>query len=703
MENTTRANRLINEKSPYLQQHAYNPVDWYAWGEEPFRRALEEDKPVFLSIGYSTCHWCHVMEEESFENDDIAAILNDHFIAIKVDREERPDVDQIYMLATQAMTGAGGWPMSVFLFGDKKPFYAGTYFPQQRRHNHPGFAELLQAISQAWRDNRKGLTGSAEKITSFLGSISPQSASQHIDAGWSEIGFQSLRQIYDAEHHGFGTRNKFPRPATFSFLHAYGRRTGNEEAIAMARETLTAMAEGGMYDHLGGGFHRYSVDRLWRIPHFEKMLYDQAQLVVSYLEMFQLTGTPFFARVAEETIDYVLRDLRDPRGGLYSAEDADSVNPYNQEERGEGAFYLWQADEIEKLLDSDDAQLFLDRYGIEKNGNALEDPAEEFTGRNILYIHTSLAELAAERDMRITAVRESLDRSKAALFAQREQRIRPFLDDKILTSWNGLMLSALARAGRILGKSRYLKEAETVASFILENLMVDGRLLRRWRDGEARFDAVLEDYAFFIQGLLDLYDATHNCAHLRKAIDLSSQQIDLFADSDGGFFTSQEKPDLLTRMKETHDGAEPSGNSVAALNFLRLGRMLSQAKWTTTAEKTIRTFGSELENQGSAMVLMLAALELSLHPPTQLVIAGNTSSPDTQALLTQVQRRYLPQLQVLLADRGENQHFLLQYIDHIGGMTRIENKSTAYLCKDYSCQAPTINPQKLAELLEQIS
>ncbi|HKJ65093.1 MAG TPA: thioredoxin domain-containing protein, partial [Desulfopila sp.] len=534
-------------------------------------------------------------------------------------------------------------------------------------------------------------------------SSSPQSASQHIDAGWSEIGFQSLRQIYDAEHHGFGTRNKFPRPATFSFLHAYGRRTGNEEAIAMARETLTAMAEGGMYDHLGGGFHRYSVDRLWRIPHFEKMLYDQAQLVVSYLEMFQLTGTPFFARVAEETIDYVLRDLRDPRGGLYSAEDADSVNPYNQEERGEGAFYLWQADEIEKLLDSDDAQLFLDRYGIEKNGNALEDPAEEFTGRNILYIHTSLAELAAERDMRITAVRESLDRSKAALFAQREQRIRPFLDDKILTSWNGLMLSALARAGRILGKSRYLKEAETVASFILENLMVDGRLLRRWRDGEARFDAVLEDYAFFIQGLLDLYDATHNCAHLRKAIDLSSQQIDLFADSDGGFFTSQEKPDLLTRMKETHDGAEPSGNSVAALNFLRLGRMLSQAKWTTTAEKTIRTFGSVLENQGSAMVLMLAALELSLHPPTQLVIAGNTSSPDTQALLTQVQRRYLPQLQVLLADRGENQHFLLQYIDHIGGMTRIENKSTAYLCKDYSCQAPTINPQKLAELLEQIS
>ncbi|MFN2353155.1 MAG: thioredoxin domain-containing protein [Desulfopila sp.] len=703
---TSSPNALIHEKSPYLQQHAYNPVNWFAWGEEPFNVARRDDKPVFLSIGYSTCHWCHVMEKESFENDDIAKILNEHFVSIKVDREERPDIDQIYMLATQAMSGGGGWPMSVFLFPDKKPFYAGTYFPPEPRYNHPGFPELLNTIARTWLDNRKGLAESAEKLTAFLRKSSRMDAGENLEQRWSENGFQALAESYDSDYHGFGTTNKFPRPCTLDFLLAYHSRTNNDDALSMVEKTLRAMALGGMYDHIGGGFHRYSVDRQWRIPHFEKMLYDQAQLVVSYLQMYQHSGDDFFAGVAEETIEYVLRDLQHPDGGLYSAEDADSINPYDPDEKGEGAFYLWQDQEILDVLDESEAGDFIACYGIRRQGNALADPAGDFSGRNICYLAKPIAETAGVLKINEEELRQKLARARRKLLVRRNSRVRPHLDDKIITAWNGLMMSALAQAGRILDAPAYIDAARRVAEFIFSNLMSGAQLQRRWRDGEARFDGVLEDYAFVIQGLVDLYGATHNGDYLEKAIALTATQNRLFADPDGGFFNSQESADLLTRMKETSDGAEPSGNSVAAMNHLRLGRMLNRSDWYTTGEATIKAFGAILERHGMALPFMLKALEFSLRPHQQLVVCGSPDSEDTRALLRQANKKYNPQLQVLLADGGDNQKVLERYLDSIGAMagnsSSVATKSTAYVCRNYTCDTPTDSAEELARQLDTI-
>jgi uncharacterized protein YyaL (SSP411 family) len=704
-DSTSSPNALIHEKSPYLQQHAYNPVNWFAWGEEPFNIARRENKPVFLSIGYSTCHWCHVMEKESFENDDIAKILNEHFVSIKVDREERPDIDQIYMLATQAMTGGGGWPMSVFLFPDKKPFYAGTYFPPEPRYNHPGFPELLNTIAKTWSDNRKGLAESAEKLTAFLRKTSQMDAGEKLEQRWSENGFQALAESYDNDYHGFGTTNKFPRPCTLDFLLAYHSRTNNDDALGMVEKTLRAMALGGMYDHIGGGFHRYSVDQQWRIPHFEKMLYDQAQLVVSYLHMYQYSGDDFFAAVAEETIEYVLRDLQHPDGGLYSAEDADSINPYSPDEKSEGAFYLWQEQEIRDVLD--EVEDFIGCYGIRQQGNALADPAGEFAGRNILYLEKPISEAAGMLNKDGEELRQKLARARQKLLARRNSRVRPHLDDKIITAWNGLMMSALAQAGRILDAPAYSDAARRVVDFIFTNLMSGAELQRRWRDGEARFDGVLEDYAFVIQGLLDLYGATHNGDYLEKAIVLTATQNRLFADPDGGFFNSQESAELLTRIKETSDGAEPSGNSVAAMNYLRLGRMLNQSDWQKAGEATIKAFASILEKHGMALPFMLKALELSLQPHQQLVICSSLDSEDTRALLRQANRGFYPHLQVLLADGGDNQKVLEKYLDSIGAMAEnsgdVTTKATAYLCRNYTCDKPTDSAEVLAQQLGKIS
>lgn len=699
---TGKPNRLIKEKSPYLLQHAYNPVDWYAWGDEPFARAQKEDKPLFLSIGYSTCHWCHVMEKESFENQEIAEILNNHFIAIKVDREERPDIDQLYMLATQAMTGGGGWPMSVFLFPDAKPFYAGTYFPPEPRFNHPGFPELLTVIVRTWNENRDGLQGSADKVMDFLENVSRTEPAAQLASGWSDTGFQALAESYDRQYHGFGDTNKFPRPSCFDFLLSYAYRTGNSKAVSMTRETLRAMALGGMYDHLGGGFHRYSVDRQWRIPHFEKMLYDQAQLIISYLQMYQLSKEQAFADIAEETIAYVLRDLQHPGGGLYSAEDADSVNPYDPGEHSEGAYYLWQEKEIRECLGKETAEVFNFCYGVQPDGNALADPAGEFTGRNILYREKSAGEAAALFALSSEEVVDILQKARRSLLTRRNGRTRPHLDDKIITSWNGLMISALAQAGRILKSPEYIHQAERVAGFLLDNVQEDNLLKRRWREGEARFDGVLEDYAFLIQGLLDLYAASHVPAYLQSAIDLTQTQEQLFSDPSGGFFSSQKSAGLLTRIKETYDGAEPSGNSVSALNFLRLGRMLKRDDWTDIGEKTIKTCAKTLAAQGLAMPLMLKALEMSLLPPQQLMVCGDPGAKDTTTLLKEANSRYLPHLQIVFADGDSNQKLLAGFSARFHDFERINGKATAYLCKDFTCQKPTTDPQELARLLNEM-
>ena len=701
-KNTNRQpNNLIHEKSPYLLQHAYNPVNWYAWGDEPFTIARRENKPIFLSIGYSTCHWCHVMEKESFENEAIAALLNKDFISIKVDREERPDIDQIYMIATQAITGGGGWPMSVFLFENKKPFYAGTYFPPEARYNHPGFPDLLGSIMKAWLDNPKGLRESAEKITTYLQASGRLEAADTLNTAWLETGFKALQESYDSRYHGFGTNNKFPRPACLDFLLQFYYRNGDTLSHAMLSKTLRAMAMGGMYDHIGGGFHRYAVDRQWRIPHFEKMLYDQAQLITTYLHGYQQSGEEYFAVIAEETIEYVLRDLQHPDGGLYSAEDADSENPYDTTEHGEGAFYLWEESEIRDLLGEPEVEIFIAAYEVQQNGNALEDPAGEFTGRNILFREKSIDDLAKNFGEDKSSISNLIQESKSKLLQVRNARTRPHLDDKVITAWNGLMISSLAKAARILNSSRYLIEAKRVTGFIIDNLLEGNDLRRRWREGDARFDGVLEDYAFFIQGLIDLYQACHDPEYLQLAVGLSEKQIELFADKEaGGFFNSRESAGILTRIKESYDGAEPSGNSVAALNFLRLGRLLNKSDWIDIGEKTIRAFGGMLEKHGSAMPLMLTALELALSPPQQLVIVGDKESEKTISLLHAADAVYKPHMSVLFADGGKNQKVLSQYLDSISDMAQSADGPCGYFCENFSCKSPTADPAFLHRLLQ---
>ncbi|HEU0142207.1 MAG TPA: thioredoxin domain-containing protein, partial [Bryobacteraceae bacterium] len=518
-------NRLANEKSPYLQQHAHNPVDWYPWGEEAFERARREDKPIFLSIGYSTCHWCHVMERESFESESLAEVLNRFFIPIKVDREERPDVDRVYMTFVQATTGGGGWPMSVWLTPELKPFLGGTYFPPDDRYGRPGFRSVLEQIAKAWESDQTRILQSSHDVLAELEKhVQVKGDAAYLDDRILESGFNVFRRTYDVRLGGFGNAPKFPRPAVFNFLLRYYRRTGNQEALHMTVNTLKAMARGGMYDHLGGGFHRYSVDARWFVPHFEKMLYDQAQLAIAYLEAFQITGEAWLQETARGILDYVLRDMRSPEGGFYSAEDADSViDPAQPHEKGEGAFYIWSAGEIRSLVDSPVLDWFQYRYGVEAAGNVQEDPQGEFTGRNILYEAHTVEETAERFDLPEAEIRRGLEEATQKLLAHRSGRIRPHLDDKILTCWNGLMISAFAKAGQVLGESKYSEAASTAADFILSKLYerYSGRLLRRFREGEAAIPGFLDDYAFLAQGLLDLYETTFDIHHLDTAIRLT--------------------------------------------------------------------------------------------------------------------------------------------------------------------------------------
>ena len=692
-------NHLRHEKSPYLQQHTSNPVDWYPWGEEALIRARTEDKPIFLSIGYSTCHWCHVMAHESFENQEVADFLNHYFISIKVDREELPGIDQIYMAATQAMTGSGGWPMSLFLFPDTRPFYAGTYFPLQSAYGRPGFLELLQLIHTAWLKDRKSLSLSAEKVTAYIQENNPDSG-RSLTRSWMEKGFAQIRDSYEPKYGGFSQAPKFPRPVVMDFLFHYYKSSGQGEARDMALYTLEQMAAGGMYDHVGGGFHRYSVDGQWRVPHFEKMLYDQGQLASIYLSAFQLSADPRYKKTASEILDYVLRDMQDPGGGFYSAEDADSVNPYDLAEHGEGAYYLWTEEEINSLLTGQEATLLRAYYGVKRNGNALHDPQKEFVGRNILYQAKDSAQIAREGQVSEEALEEYLRKGRAKLLSQRKKRIAPHLDDKIITAWNGLMISALARAAVILEEDRYLLAAQRAADFILKNLVVGGELKRRWRDGEARHPAALDDYSFLIQGLLDLYRAEHVPSRLVEAMDLSEQQIALFSDEKGGFYDTPQGAGLLARMQAAYDGAEPSGNSVAALNFLRLGSLTGKKQWSELGKKSIETFGKTLEAYPAVMPLMLTAMDFQLDKPRQIVIVGEADGEDTKGLLREVHSRYLPHTILLLADGMENQAFLEKNLPFLATVVKSEGRATAYVCEDFSCKMPVNTRQALAKLLD---
>ena len=700
MNDTRKTNRLIDEKSPYLLQHAGNPVDWHPWSEEALALAREQDKPIFLSIGYSTCHWCHVMAHESFENEGIAALINRAYIPIKVDREERPDIDQLYMTATQAMTGSGGWPLSVFLLPDGKPFFAGTYFPPLPRYGHPGFSDILQTIEKIWFEDRVKLTDSAEKITHYLRETSSVRHAVSLPDDLPAKGLAALSSMYDRSYGGFGTGNKFPQPAYLEFLLRFYRQTGSSEALEMVVETLNAMTAGGMYDHVGGGFHRYSVDRQWRVPHFEKMLYDQAQLISILLDTSLVTGNRHYAAVARETLDYTLRDMR-REGGFFSAEDADSENPYKPEEHGEGAFFLWREDEIDSLLGQNEAIIFKAAFGVQPNGNALNDPAQEFTGRNILYRQTGDRELARRFGRTEAEIADILHNARQILLQRRTQRTRPHLDDKVITAWNGLMLSALAKGSRVLEDDRYLQAAEETADFILSKLQVDGQLKRRWRDGDSRFEATLEDYAFLIQGLLDLYAADHDPKHLQQAVDLSHRQQAGFADPAGGFFDTLASTGLITRLKERWDGAEPSGNSVAAMNLLRLARLTGDSSWQDLAEGTILAAADILEQQPAALPMMLAAHLQHTGKARQVVISGNRQDEDTRRLLRETDKHYLPDTTVLLADGAANQSYLAKLLPFIGEIEKRSDRASASICEGMACRLQTSDPDELARILRE--
>jgi len=612
-------NQLQHSNSPYLLQHADNPVNWYPWGEEAFKKAEREDKPIFLSIGYSTCYWCHVMERKVFMDEEIAVQMNKNFVNIKVDREERPDVDRVYMTAVRALTGGGGWPMSVFLTPDLKPFFGATYIPPEGQGERPGFSELANRIYNAWQNNRSEVIKQANRLTDHIKeNSSPDLEPQNVNADALTSAFESFKGRYDAEYGGFGSAPKFPQPSNIDFLLAYYKEMGTKKALEMVEFTLQKMGASGTYDHLGKGFHRYSTDEQWRVPHFEKMLYDQAQLANSYLKGYKITGNKAFAEIARQILDFTNRWFYHPEGGFYSALNAESPPPENPDgEEEEGAYYLWTKSEIENHLPEQQANIFNHYYGVEANGNALKDPHNVFTGKNILYVNHTVAETANHFELSEQKTKKILKQAEETLYNIRIERPKPFLDDKIVLSWNGLMISAYANAYRILDNEAYLEHAEKSFRFIMDTMYQEetGTFKRRFRAGEARFDAHLADYAYFVQGLIDLYHATDKKSYLDYAIRFTDKQNELFYDPENGAFydTGSKNNNLLVRTKEFYDGARPSGNSVSVHNLVRLAQLTGNEVYAQKAKASIQYFGKYLNQSPAAMPEMLQALTIYLN------------------------------------------------------------------------------------------
>lgn len=699
-------NRLVREKSPYLLQHAHNPVDWYPWGEEAFQKAKREGRPIFLSVGYSTCHWCHVMEEESFSNPEIAKLMNEHFVSIKVDREERPDVDNVYMQVVMAMTGSGGWPMTVILTPALEPFFGGTYFPPEDRWGSPGLKTLLNTIAQKWKTDRKQILESSGSITGAIRAEAQTKAAESRVLGEKtlEKAYQQLRSQFDSRFGGFGRAPKFPRSHTLSFLLRYWKRAGDPGALEMVGKTLQEMAKGGMYDHIGGGFHRYSTDGEWRVPHFEKMLYDQAILSKTYLEAYQATGKEEYAAIAREIFEYVLRDMTGPHGAFYSAEDADSApDPAYPKEKSEGAFYLWSQDEILKALGKEKADIFNFHFGVGPNGNAPQDPHGEFKGQNILYVAHATDETAKRFEKSQEEVRAALEASKEILFSIRSKRLPPHLDDKILTDWNGLMISSLAFGSRVLNEPRYRDAAQKAADFLLENMKrKDGRLMHRYREGEVAIAGFIEDYAFFTHGLYDLYEATFDPRYLEEAKFFLQDMFRLFWDEAGRgfFFTGSDSEKLIARTKELYDGAIPSGNSVAALSLLRAGRLTMDRKIEDWGRSTLDAFSAEVDRFPSGYSQMLIALDFAIGPSGEIVIAGGAEESGTQEMIRVVYSRFLPNKVVALhPTEGTMAKKIEALSPFIKDQIALGGQPTAYVCENYICAFPTTEVSQLKRLL----
>ena len=681
-------NRLINETSPYLLQHAHNPVDWYPWSQEALDAAKKLDKPIFLSIGYSTCHWCHVMERESFEDEKIAKIMNEHFICIKVDREQRPDVDAVYMNAVQMMTGSGGWPLSAFLTPDGKPFYGGTYFPPTDMYGRPGFETLLLAIADAWENKRDKLTTSAGKISAALEGLGAAAAKQELSADVLKRAYGQFRNAYDPAYGGFGRAPKFPQPTNLSMLLGYYHRTAEPDALEMVETTLEKMATAGIYDHLGGGFHRYSTDAKWLVPHFEKMLYDQALLARAYIQAYQITGNPLYAKTVRETFDYVLRDMTDPKGGFYSAEDADS-------EGKEGWFYVWEPEETEKLLGKQNAEIFDKYYGVTKKGNFEER-------KSILNITGQLEEVAKQFKKEPAEIETILALAREKLFNHREKRPRPHRDDKVIVAWNGLMISSMAYGGAVLEEPKYIDAAEKAADFALTALRPEGRLARYYRDGKTIDRGFLDDYAFMIMGLLDLYEATFDARWIKEAKSLAQQMIDLFGDEKSGsfFLTGKDAERLIVRNKPSYDGAVPSGNSIAAFALLRLGQLTMDRQFTDRAEKLLDSLSARMSQSPMSLTAALIALDFHLGPTKEIVIAGDLNKSDTKEMLKVIRGTFLPNAVILVHQLGPAGKPIEKEVPFVAMQMAIDDKATAYVCENYMCQMPVITAAELKDMLK---
>ena len=691
-----KLNRLINEKSPYLLQHAYNPVDWYPWGEEAFRRAEKEDKPIFLSIGYSTCHWCNVMEHESFEDPEVARLMNDAFVSIKVDREERPDIDKMYMQVAQMMTGRGGWPLTVIMTPDKEPFFAGTYIPKGDRFGQAGMLSMIPQITDVWRSDRSRVDKITDQIKQAL---SVPKTLEH-----AELGRESIEQMvsvqanrFDETNGGFGRSPKFPTPHNLMLLLRHWKRTGDELSLLMVEKTLQKMRDGGIFDHVGYGFHRYATDARWLLPHFEKMLYDQAMLVMVYTETYQATRDNQYANVAKEILTYVMRDMRSPEGAFYSAEDADS-------EGEEGKFYVWSEEEIRSFLTDNEAEAFVKVFNIQKDGNFYDEATREKVGTNIPHVTSPLHNAARALKTDEEALSELLESAREKLFSKREKRVRPLRDDKVLSDWNGLMIAALAKAARVLDDPEYARSAALAVQFILKTMRRDdGILMHRFRENEVSIPAFLDDYAFLVWGLLELYETTFDVQYLKTARDLNQDMLDHFWDDKDGalFFVGDYSEKLLVRQKEAYDRAIPSGNSIAMLNLIRLARLLGEGEYEQKASDIAKAFSMQVERSPTGFGMMLFALNFALGPSYEVIIAGNPEAVDTRNMLKTLRERFIPNKIVLLRGGKEQSQQITQLAPYTKYYDSLKGKATVHVCINQNCKLPTTETSQMLKLLNE--
>jgi uncharacterized protein YyaL (SSP411 family) len=693
------SNRLIREKSPYLLQHAHNPVDWYPWGSEAFDEAKKQDKPIFLSIGYSTCHWCHVMEKESFEDLEVAKLMNDAFVCIKVDREERPDIDSTYMAVCQMMTGSGGWPLTIIMTPDKRPFFASTYIPKEGRFGRLGMKELIPRLRELWKSEREQLINSAQEVVMRLvGSeyTSDMPRGEKIGEDVLDAAYDSLSEGFDEEHGGFGSAPKFPTPHNLTFLLRYWKRTTYEKALWIVEKTLKSIRLGGIFDHVGFGFHRYSVDSRWFLPHFEKMLYDQAMLTMAYIETYQATKKEEYAETAREILTFVLRDMTSPQGGFYTSIDADS-------EGEEGKFYIWREREIRQIVSPEEAEFVTRVFSIQENGNFPDETTYKDTGNNILYLTNPLERVSLDMQIPELELKERLQAARRKLFSAREKRIHPDTDDKMLTDLNGLMIAALAKMGQALDQAEYKEVAQRAADFILAKMRdSSGRLYHRYRDGEAAILGFLDDYAFLVWGLIELYEATFEVGYLKSAIELTQQMIDHFWDEEhGGFYISADDAEsVVTRRKDAYDGAHPSGNSVATLNLLRLAHMTEKPELEERASRIMYALSDTVSKAPSAYTQLLIALDFAIGPTAEVVIVGDRGAEETMAMLKALGSSFLPNKVQIFKPIGVEVPKIEELAEFTRDLSSKENRATVYVCQDYKCSVPTTNVQTLLELLD---